>query len=55
MNKFLRPLSTPICGFDGSGCPVPFFAANLLYFIIGIIAVILLIIGILLTAFYIYR
>uniref|UniRef100_A0A914C6E2 guanylate cyclase n=1 Tax=Acrobeloides nanus TaxID=290746 RepID=A0A914C6E2_9BILA len=50
-----KPLSTPTCGFDGSGCPVPFFFANLLYFIIGIIAVLLLIIGILLTAFYIYR
>uniref|UniRef100_A0A914E5N7 Guanylate cyclase domain-containing protein n=1 Tax=Acrobeloides nanus TaxID=290746 RepID=A0A914E5N7_9BILA len=50
-----QPLSTPICGFDGSGCPVPFFTANLLYFIIGIIVVILLIIGILLTAFYIHR
>uniref|UniRef100_A0A914C3U4 Guanylate cyclase domain-containing protein n=1 Tax=Acrobeloides nanus TaxID=290746 RepID=A0A914C3U4_9BILA len=50
-----RPLSRPICDFDGSACPEPFFSANLHYFIIGIIALSFLIICIILTGYYIHR
>ncbi|KAI1700201.1 adenylate and guanylate cyclase catalytic domain-containing protein [Ditylenchus destructor] len=36
----ITPISHPICGFDGSECPVDFFQENLIYLIAGIIVII---------------
>ncbi|KAH7694863.1 Protein GCY-22 a, partial [Aphelenchoides avenae] len=36
-----RPLSHPLCGFDGSECPLDFWAANYLYVVIGAILFVL--------------
>jgi hypothetical protein len=44
--KGAAPLSVPLCGFDGNGCPISPFDAYKGYIIAGIALIVLIIIGI---------
>ena len=45
------PLDVPICGFDGTSCPIDFWGDYAVYVIVAIVAVCLLIIGFVSYAF----
>ena len=51
----VKPLSTPLCGFDGNSCPIDFFAMYLGYFIAAIVVGCGIIIGVIYATYYLFR
>uniref|UniRef100_A0A914E1K6 Guanylate cyclase n=1 Tax=Acrobeloides nanus TaxID=290746 RepID=A0A914E1K6_9BILA len=50
-----RPLARPVCDFDGSACPVSFWQANWVYFVVGFVIIFILVLCMLLTLAYALR
>uniref|UniRef100_A0AC35TN90 Guanylate cyclase n=1 Tax=Rhabditophanes sp. KR3021 TaxID=114890 RepID=A0AC35TN90_9BILA len=51
----VRPLAVPLCGYDGTGCPKPFFQENMAWIIIVIVVGVLILITIIVIIIYVIR
>ncbi|KAI1701121.1 adenylate and guanylate cyclase catalytic domain-containing protein [Ditylenchus destructor] len=51
----VKPLSTPLCGFDGNGCPIDFFQQYKAYWIAAMVLGAFVVFGICLGIYYVIR